>query len=539
MEHFGLWGIIPPALTIVLAFITKDVVISLFLGIFSGALIVAQGNPFVALINLTDMIADSLNDGWNIRIFLFCALLGGLVGLLSKTGATHAFGQWAARKVHSGQSSQLMAWVCGLIIFIDDYFNSLAVGTVMRPITDKNGVPRAKLAYILDSTAAPVCIIAPVSSWVVTVMSIVKGSEGFEQLGITEFEFFIRSIPYNIYALLTIVMVLIVILTRRDFGPMADAHRYYERTGNLYNASYGEAPGEISQANEKKNAKAMDMLIPILVLIVTAVVFFPVTTWMASIDGETVLTMSQAMHQMSLGEAFTNTDASMALFYSIIFTLVVTFVYYFIRHLFTIKEASDALREGIGSMVPALLILTMAWTIGTIIKATPADGGLGLAAFLSEAVVAGGFPLALVPMIVFALSALIAFSTGTSWGTFAIMIPISMPILAGLSNANGLSLEGMSNAMFIGVSAVLGGSVFGDHASPISDTTILSSTGASCPHLEHVGTQMPYAIFVAVCSLIGFLVGGIFLSILGAWVAALIVFVLGMVLLPRVYGKAA
>jgi len=274
-----------------------------------------------------------------------------------------------------------------------------------------------------------------------------------------------------------------------------------------------------------------------VVLIVTAVVFFPVPTWMGAIDGETVTSFGAAMQSMTLGEAFSNTDASYALFYSAVFTLVITLIYYFVRKLFNIKGASDALKDGIGSMVPALLILTMAWTIGSIIKSAPEDGGLGLSASLSEVVVGGGFPLALVPMIVFALSALIAFSTGTSWGTFAIMIPITMPIVAGLAKAKGLDLGGMTNAMFISVSAVLGGAVFGDHASPISDTTILSSTGASCPHLEHVATQLPYALFVAVCSLVGFLFGGIFLNAVVAWLVALVVFAIGMVVLPKVYKK--
>lgn len=539
MTDFGILGLIPPVLTIALAFITKDVVISLFLGILSGTLIVAGGNPFAALVNLSDVVAGSLNDGWNIRIFLFCALLGGLVGLLSKTGAAKAFGRWAASRVRTKKASLLMTWVFGLIIFIDDYFNSLAVGTVMRPITDKNGVPRAKLAYILDSTAAPVCIIAPVSSWVITVMSIVKGSEGFEALGMSEFEFFIRSIPYNLYALLTIIMVVVIILTNRDFGPMAASNRYHETTGSLYNEAYGDAPGEVSDVGgENERAKPIDMLLPIIVLIASAVTFFPVTTWLMSIDGESITSFGQAMGSMSFSDAFSNTDASYALFYAVIFTLTVTFIYYFARRLFTIKAASEALKEGIGSMVPALMILTMAWTIGSIIKSSPEDGGLGLAAFLSEAVVAGGFPLTLVPMIVFALSALIAFSTGTSWGTFAIMIPITMPIIAGLAKAKGMPIEGMANAMFLGVSAVLGGSVFGDHSSPISDTTILSSTGASCPHLEHVGTQMPYALFVAICSIVGFLLGGLFMNAVVAWMGAVALFILGMIFLPRIYRTA-
>lgn len=535
MEHFGIWGLIPPVLAITLAFVTKDVMVSLFLGILSGALIVAGGNPVTAILNLTDMLAGSLNDGWNIRIFLFCALLGGLVGMLSRTGSAHAFGRWAAKKVNSPKTSMLMAWFCGLVIFIDDYFNSLAVGTVMRPITDKNGVPRAKLAYILDSTAAPVCILVPVSSWVITVMSIVKGSEGFSALGMSEFEFFIRSIPFNIYAILTLIMVLTIILTGRDFGPMAKSVRL-AKEGYLYDSSYGDAPGEVSIEGDDKadRARPIDMLFPIIVLIVSALVLFPATTWLLAVDGETITTVGQAMASMTMGEAFNNTDASMALFYAVIITLVITYVYYAIRRLFSIKEASEAICEGIKSMVPALMILTMAWTIGTIIKSSPADGGLGLASYLSEVVVGGGFPMWLIPMLVFALSALIAFATGTSWGTFAIMIPIVMPIVVGLAHAKGLADAAMVNAVFISISAVLGGAVFGDHASPISDTTILSSTGAGCPHLEHVATQMPYALTCAGCSFVGFLFGGIFMNAVVAWLAALVCFALAMFVGPIV-----
>ena len=535
MAHFGIWGLIPPILTITLAFITKDVVVSLFLGIIVGALIVAGGNPFVAILNLTDLMADVLSDGWNIRIFLFCALLGGLVGMLSRTGSAHAFGLWARKKLHSPKTSLLLAWFCGLIIFIDDYFNSLAVGTVMRPIADKNKVSRAKLAWVLDSTAAPVCILVPISSWVITVMSIVKGSEGFDTFGITEFSFFIKAVPYNIYAILTLIMVVTIILTNRDFGPMKRSQRLAEE-GKLFNPAFGDAPGEVEIVTSGRagKAKVIDMLLPIIILIASALIMFPVTTYLASIDGESITTLGQAAASMTLGDAFNNTDASMALWYAVIITVVFTYVYYLCRGLFKIKEASEALINGIKSMVPALVILVMAWSIGTIIKSSPEDGGLGLAAFLSEVVVGGGFPLALVPAIVFILSALIAFATGTSWGTFAIMIPIVMPIAVGLAASKGFGDAESLNATLICVSAVLGGAVFGDHASPISDTTILSSTGAGCPHLEHVATQLPYAMTVAACSFIGFLVGGFTLSVVAAWITALICFSLAMIFLPRI-----
>lgn len=535
MEHFGAWGLIPPLLTIALAFITKDVIISLFLGILSGALIVAGGNPALALINTTDLLAGSLSDGWNIRIFLFCALLGGLVGMLSRTGSSSALGHWASRHLKKRNSTLIATWFFGLLIFIDDYFNSLAVGTMMRPITDKQKISRAKLAYILDSTAAPVCIIAPVSSWVVTVMSVVKGSEGFGTLGVSEFSFFIRSIPYNMYALLALIMVVVVSLTHRDFGPMAASERLAREQGVLWNVErYGVASGEVDH-EENPRALARDMLFPIIVLIVSALVFFPLTTWMGAVDGESITSLGTAIASIPLGQAFNDTDASVALFYSAVFTVSLTYLYYLARRLLTIKTASESLKDGIGSMVPALIILTMAWTIGTVIKSTPADGGLGLARYLSEVVVGGGFPIWLLPGIVFALSALISFSTGTSWGTFTIMIPIVLPIVIALGEVGSLTGGALLNATLISVAAVLSGAVFGDHASPISDTTILSSTGAGCPHLEHVATQMPYALFIAGCSIIGFAVGGVFLNAIIGWIAALAVFAAGMVILPKTY----
>ena len=534
MDHFGMWGIIPPVLTIALAFITKDVIVSLFLGILSGCIIVAGGNPAAALMRLTDLLAGSLADGWNIRIFLFCGLLGALVGMLSKTGAAQAFGLWMSKKLKNKTASQFATFIFGLIVFIDDYFNSLTVGTVMRPINDQHKVPRAKLAYILDSTAAPICILAPVSSWVVTVMSIVRNSEGFGKLGMSDFEFFIRAIPYNLYALTTILMILVIIFFKSDFGAMKKSEDLAKTTGRLWNEElYGVISGDIPE-EQTTRAKPLDMLLPILLLIVFAIAFFPAVSWINAIDDATITTISQAAASMSIRDAFINTDSSYALFYAIIFTLTVTYVYYLARRLMNLKEASEAVRDGIKSMVPALIILTMAWSIGAVIRSSPADGGLGLGRYLSELVVSSSFPLWILPAIVFALSAVIAFATGTSWGTFGIMIPIIMPIAVGLTENAGLAQNTAFNAVFICISAVLGGAVFGDHASPISDTTILSSTGAACPHLEHVATQMPYALFVATCSLAGFITGGIFMNILSAWLAVLVVFIGGMILLPKI-----
>lgn len=533
MEHFGMWGIIPPLLTITLAFVTKDVIVSLFLGILSGCVIAAGGNPALALMNATDLFAASLSDGWNIRIFLFCALLGALVGMLSKTGSAQAFGTWVSKKLKTRTGSQFVTFLFGIIVFIDDYFNSLTVGTVMRSINDKNKVSRAKLAYILDSTAAPVCILAPVSSWVVTVMSIVRDAEGFDKLGISDLEFFIRAVPYNLYALTTLLMVACIIFFKRDFGPMRASELSAQKTGVLWNEEkYGVISGDIKEEKTVR-AKAVDMLFPIVLLIVCALVFFPLVTYLNAVDGENISSLMQAMHSMSLREAFINTDSSYALFYAIIFTLVFTYVYYLARRLMNLKEASQAVRDGIKSMMPALIILVMAWSIGTVIRSSPSDGGLGLGRYLSEAVVGSGFPLWIIPAVVFVLSAVIAFATGTSWGTFGIMIPLVMPIVVGLIQGQGQNPAESLNSVFICISAVLGGAVFGDHASPISDTTILSSTGASCPHLEHVATQMPYALFAALCSFAGFITGGIFMNPLASWAAVLIIFMLGMIILPK------
>ena len=553
MEHFGIWGLVPPVLTIVLAFITKDVIISLFLGIFVGSLFVAYGNPIVAILNLTDAIAGNLADGWNIRILLFCALLGGLVGLMTKTGASRAFGEWAVKKIKSRKTSVLMAWFCGVIIFIDDYFNSLAVGTIMRPITDKNGISRAKLAWILDSTAAPVCILAPISSWVVTVMSILKDSAGFDSLNMTPLNFFIHLIPYNVYAILTLVTIIVIALTERDWSFMAKAEEM-ARNGVLYDSSYGEAPGSMEDTDaerrvrpmnmesddEKKSgsklnkAHTIDMILPLAVLIVSAVVMFPFTTYLNAVRAGDAESVGVAMRSMTMGEAFNNTDASMALFYAILFTIVITYVYYLARRLFTVSACSTALIDGMKTMMPALIILSLAWTIGGIIKNTPDEGGMGLSLYLSDIFVRGNFPLQLLPFLVFIISALIAFATGTSWGTFAIMIPITLPIAVGLATNKGYVGPAFINACSICIGAVLGGAVFGDHASPISDTTILSSTGASCPHLQHVATQLPYATTIGVISVVSLLIGSIVkFSMIVTWLSALVLFVLAIWLLPK------
>ena len=534
MEHYGLFGVIPPLLAIILALVTKEVIISLTLGILSGTLIIAHGNPFLAITIFTDKVAAMTGDSWNVRILLFCALLGAFVSMLSKTGATKAFGLWASKYLKTKKSVLIFTWFFGLIIFIDDYFNSLSVGTVMRPACDEKKISRAKLSYILDSTAAPVCILAPISTWVVTVMSYIRDSEGFSSLNMSEFIFFIRMIPYSIYPLLTLTFVVLISLCLKDFGPMKRSEDAAQN-GKLFNEElYGACPGNL-ETSSNDTAKWFDMVIAILVLIIACIVMFPITTYMGLVGTDGIENISQAFSSMSVSEAFIQTDASKSLFYGAVISLIIMYIYYIARKLLNIRSAGNSIMEGVKSMVPALVVLALAWTIGNVIKSSPEDGGLGLAAFLSETVKGGGFPLWLLPAIGYLLGCVIAFSTGTSWGTFAIMIPIIIPIATGL--ASNLTGDALLNVLLINVGSVVSGAVFGDHCSPISDTTILSATGSNCPLLEHVTTQIPYAGLVAIASFIGVLIGGISLNPVLALSSGFVIMCIMGILAPKFYNK--
>lgn len=531
MTSYGYLSLLPPLIAIICAFISKDVIVSLCLGVLSGLLIINNYDIFSAVLAFADLLAKLVGDSWNVRILMFCAMLGALVAMLSATGAASAFGQWASTKVRSRRGAGLMSFVFGVFIFIDDYFNSLAVGTIMRPISDKMRVCRAKLAYILDSTAAPVCIIAPISSWVVTVMSALDKTYGFEKLNMTPFEFFIHSIIYNLYALSTLIFVLYIIISGRDFGPMAKAQALATNSGKLFNEhKYGACAAHLSEEKNER-AKPIDMLLPLILLVLSAVIFFPLSTYLASIDGEKITSLAQAYASMSLSDAFKNTDASVALFYAITWTILLSYIYFIARGLLSLSKASASLELGIKSMVPALIILALAWCLGTIIKAAPSDGGLGLGFFLSEIFKDASYLVAFLPLAMFIISAIMAFATGTSWGTFAIMIPLAMPIILALMD--GADYDQTLTMTLMSIAAVLSGAVLGDHISIISDTTILSSTGAGCPHLEHVGTQMPYALFVAIACAAGFLAGAMAQSLAVAWVATLALMFGGIIMLSK------
>lgn len=540
MEHWGWWSIIPPVLTIVLALVTKDVVLSLFLGIMSGTLIASGGNLFAAVMLFCEKLVSNLGDGWNMRIFLFCALLGALVGLMAKAGSSKAFGDWASAHVKTRTGTLLATWLFGILVFIDDYFNSLAVGTAMRPVSDRMRISRAKLAYILDSTAAPVCILAPVSTWVVTVMSYMRGAEGFEKLGVSELELFIRTIPYNFYAVFAILMVLAITLTKRDFGPMLTAELRARDEGKLYDTdTYGAVAGEMEAAHgvaeeePRTSVRPLDMVLPMLLLVAAAVAAFPITTWWSAAGSEGgPATFMEAMASIPLRTAFVDSDASVALMLCITVTLAISYPYMLARRLFSMRVAGEAFITGIKSMVPALVILSMAWTIGSVIKSSPDEGGLGLPKYIAELVQRSGLTGGFLPLGLFLISGLIAFSTGTSWGTMAIMIPIGMPIAISIAEATGNPAI-LLPSVLAACGAVMGGAVLGDHTSPISDTTILSAIGASCPLLEHVTTQAPYAIFVAVCAGVGYVVSGLSHRGTAGLAVTAALFIVGLFLLPR------
>ena len=533
IENMGFWSVLPPLLTIIIALVFKDVVLALITGIFSGLLIVNHGDAASAISQMVDRIASSLTDSWNIRIFLFCALLGSFVAVLSKTGSANAFGAWAANKIKSRRGTLTFTFFFGILIFIDDYFNSLSVGTAMRPVCDRMKISRAKLAYLLDSTAAPICIIAPVSSWVVTVMSYVRKSEGFGKLGISEFDFFLRMIPYNLYVIFTLLFIVALIIFQRDFGPMLRAEKSAVEEGKLFDAEkYGEIVSEEYNSGSG-NAKPVDMIFPLIVLIGVAVASFPLTTYYGVVKSGKVKSMSEAYNSMSMLDAFRNTDVSCALFYTIVVALCVVILWFLCRRLLKLDEISSSIVSGIQSMMPALVILVLAWTIGGVIRNSPAEGGVGLANYLAQIVRSGSFPFVLLPCSVFLLSCLIAFSTGTSWGCMAIMIPLTMPLAMAASETLAPSAQ-LGAVLFI-TSAAVGGAIFGDHASPISDTTILSATGAGCPCLEHVATQLPYAVFIAGCSVLGYIAGSFFMSLPIAILTAFAVFVAGVVFIPRIY----
>ncbi len=463
MIQTGVFSILPPMIAIILALITKEVYSSLFFGVFTGMIIYcvfSEASLLLSLQYVFDMMAYKIGD--NATMLIFLALLGSLVYIITKVGGSKAYGKWAATKLKSATSVKLATVILGILIFIDDYFNCLTVGTIMRPIADKFKISREKLAYIVDSTAAPICIIAPISSWAVAVSSEVSVNGGLNV--------FMQTIPFNLYALLTLTMILILCFKDLDFGPMKNAEEIAK--------DYEVFEDEINCDETKSNV--LDLILPMIVLIISSI------TGMAYVGGF----FKGVAFSIAIGE-----NPTLGLTLGAFITLLFCLVLYLPRKLLSFKEFMDGISEGVKTMTGAMLILILAWSLSGVCREM-----IGTGEFVSSLFTNSSFPLTLLPAIVFVVAAFLSFSMGTAWGTFGILIPIVTMICA--------SNEG-SRVLICTLGATLAGSVYGDHCSPISDTTILSSAGAKCNHISHVQTQIPYATLVASVCFIGYIIGGI------------------------------
>ncbi len=470
--YASFWALVPPIVAIVLALITKEVYSSLFIGIVIGGVLYTGTHHLDQLIPhiFRDGMVGSLTDSDNIEILVFVTLLGIMVCLMTRAGGSAAFGRWAGQHIKSRVGAQLATVFLGFLIFIDDGFNCLTVGTVMRPVTDEHKISRAKLAYIIDSTAAPICIIAPISSWAAAVTGFVEGEDGFS--------LFIRAIPYNYYALLTITMLIVITLLKMDYGPMR-RHEQNALAGDLFTTSdrpYGE--GEDADADTRGGV--IDLLFPIIVLIGCCIVGIVYT--------------GGIFQGVPFIRAFSESEAALGLMLGTFFALIITVLFYAARKVLSLRESlGSCLPEGAKTMVPPMIILILAWTL----KSMTVD--LGASVFVANAVgQASGNLYSFLPAIIFVVAIFLAFSTGTSWGTFGILIPIVVAVFAGTNET----------MLVLAISACMAGAVCGDHCSPISDTTIMSSAGAQCSHVNHVSTQLPYAMTVACVSFVTYIIAG-------------------------------
>lgn len=495
------WSLVPPIVAITLALITKEVYSSLFLGILMGALLYSSFNLEMTFNTLLqEGFIVNLSDAWNVGILIFLVILGVFVVLMNRAGGSAAYGRWARQKIKNKQGATLATFFLGVLIFVDDYFNCLTVGSVMRPVTDNFGVSRAKLSYLIDATAAPICMIAPISSWAAAVTGVVEGVDGLD--------LFIRAIPYNFYSLLTIVMVIGITLMKFDYGPMK-LHEKNAEKGDLFTTSarpYGEAEDE-EIFNEK--GRIIDLVLPMIVLIVSCVLGMVYTGGFFA--GE------------SFVNSFANCDASVGLALGSLIALLISCVYFIARRVLSFKEVASSIPEGFKTMVPAILILCMAWGIKSM------TGLLGASDYVAALVEksAGGLA-AFLPAIIFLVALGLSFATGTSWGTFGVLLPIVVACI-----------DAGSTLLIISVSACLAGAVCGDHCSPISDTTIMASTGGQCDHVVHVSTQLPYALTVAAVSFVSYIIAG-FMQNIAALPIALVLMIATLFVLKKVTaGKAA
>ena len=469
--YASFWALVPPIVAIGLALITKEVYSSLFIGIIVGGVFYSNFS-FEGTVNhiFHDGLIAVLTDEYNVGILIFLVILGAMVALMNKAGGSAAFGRWASEHIKSRVGAQLATILLGCLIFIDDYFNCLTVGSVMRPVTDKHNISRAKLSYLIDATAAPICIIAPISSWAAAVTGFVEGADGFE--------IFIKAIPYNFYALLTIFMMVGMVLLKTEYGPMK-THEMNAVKGDIYTTEDRPYANAVIEDDKETKGKVIDLIIPIASLIICCVIGMLYTGGLFSGTG--------------FVEAFSGCDASVGLAYGSFFGLVITIVLFMARKLLTFNECMESIPEGFKAMVPAILILTMAWSLKAM------TDSLGAAEYVAALVKgsAEGF-MNFLPAIIFLVACLLAFATGTSWGTFGILIPIVVDVFAATNYT----------MMIISISACMAGAVCGDHCSPISDTTIMASAGAQCNHINHVNTQLPYATLCAAVSFVTYIIAG-------------------------------
>ena len=493
------FSLLPPVIAIVLALNTKEVYTSLLVGIASGALLYANGNLELALntlfFNEDGGMITKLSDSGNVGILAFLVMLGILVALMNKAGGSAAFGRWASTHIHSRAGAQFATLMLGVMIFVDDYFNCLTVGSVMRPVTDRQKVSRAKLAYLIDSTAAPICIIAPVSSWAAAVTSSVP-----EGSGINGFTMFLRTIPYNYYAVLTVVMSLFLIFTGAEFGPMK-LNEDNAKNGDLFTTTDRPYGDDVDDGSDT-NGHVIDLLAPVLVLI-AACIFGMVYTG-GFFEGVDFIT------------AFADCNASAGLVLGSSIALLFTFVFYRVRSVMTFQDFAACIPEGFKAMVSPMLILSLAWTLSGM------TGLLGAKYYVANLLGNSAAALQyLLPFIIFLVAVFLAFATGTSWGTFSILIPIVCHAFPD------------GEMLVVSIAACLSGAVCGDHCSPISDTTIMASAGAHCSHVNHVSTQLPYAITAAACSAVCYIITGLAQAVLGSrasLVTSLVLLVVAIVL---------
>lgn len=500
------WSLVPPIVAIALALITKEVYSSLFIGIVIGGILYAIGSPDYNLFEgtfshvLYDGIIGNLSDSYNVGILVFLVILGAIVCLMNKSGGSAAFGRWAQEHIHSRVGAQLATVALGVLIFVDDYFNCLTVGSVMRPITEGHKVSKAKLAYLIDATAAPVCIIAPISSWAAAVSGFVGEGEGFKV--------FISAIPYNYYALLTLFFMIGITILRIDYGPM----KKHEENAILHNDIYTTperpyADAEMEASDDGKG-KVIDLVIPVIILIVFCI-------------GGIMYSGGFFSGENGFIDAFANSDAAAGLSLGSVLAMILIVIYFMFRRTIKFTEAMESIPDGFKAMVAAILILTMAWTIKTM------TDSLGAADYVAGLVESGAESfMNFLPAVVFLVGCGLAFATGTSWGTFGVLIPIVMAVF-----------EGYDPTMeVISISACMAGAVMGDHCSPISDTTIMSSAGAQCYHINHVSTQIPYACTVAAVSVVCYIIAGFVRNAAISLVIAFVLMALVLLILKKVFG---